>query len=282
MKNTDRGFIFFYDWGPAFEQMSAENVKKLLLAIVDFARDGIEPPTFTGEASLAAHFIFPALERRQYYKEQGKLGGLTKAKNRINKTENNLDAASTDKNNSEETSTLLVPPLPNSSTPLVPPLPNSSTPLEEKVYHKDKDIDKNKDKYKYKYKDIDIDIDIYKDIDQDPEPPMSPLEGGGPGGTGVFNKVGNFLAKNTESPCSPSRDYGMSFGEFHPNETSQGSKACLQKQPLHDAVRSQRDDGERSRESIFDMTEEEREVFFNQRRREINRALDEYLSSSKR
>ena len=89
--------------------------------------------------------------------------------------------------------------------------------------YKDIDIDKDKDK------DKDIDIDIYKDIDTDiyPEPPMSPLEGGGPGGTGVFNKVGIFRAKNTETPCPPSREYSTSFGEFRASEISQGGKASF-------------------------------------------------------
>ena len=234
MNNTDRGFIFFYDWGPAFEQTSAENVKKLLLAIIDFAKDGTPPPKFTGEAAIVAGFIFPALERRQYNSENARKRAERRwnkprnsdegddmlpdavamrnscesdalhAKNRYesdalhakNRCESDADAMRT--HNTFNTEAI---PMHNTFNAEAMPEHNTvnANALKELCY-KDKDIYKDKDKYKDRYKDIDIykdadedtDTDKYKYTDKDREtPPVSPLEGGGPGGTGgCINKVG--------------------------------------------------------------------------------------------
>ncbi|MCQ2355000.1 MAG: DUF6291 domain-containing protein [Clostridia bacterium] len=71
MSDTERGFLFFYDWLPAFRQLSGEDFKCLFLAMIDYQRDGTEPPEFEGVANVIGLFVFPQLERRKQYVENG-------------------------------------------------------------------------------------------------------------------------------------------------------------------------------------------------------------------
>ena len=72
----DKGLLFFYDWQTAFEALSGDECKALLLAMLDYRRDGIEPPKFEGGAKIAAAFIFPAIDRSIERAESGQKGGL--------------------------------------------------------------------------------------------------------------------------------------------------------------------------------------------------------------
>ncbi len=73
--NKVDGLLFFFDWLPAFEELSGDDVKALLIAMVKFRRDRTEPPQFQGNARIAASFIFPAIERSMRNAGNGRQGG---------------------------------------------------------------------------------------------------------------------------------------------------------------------------------------------------------------
>ncbi len=74
----DKGLLFFYDWQPAFETLSGEDCKALLIAMLDYRRDGTPPPEFEGMAKVAASFVFPAIERSAKLAEAGRNGAKKK------------------------------------------------------------------------------------------------------------------------------------------------------------------------------------------------------------
>lgn len=57
------GMLFFYDWIEALESIPPKEFKTLVMAMLAYSRDGVEPPEMKGNAKLAASFIFPALGR---------------------------------------------------------------------------------------------------------------------------------------------------------------------------------------------------------------------------
>ena len=62
--NTEKGMLLFYDWVDALKCLNPEEMKKMLLAMVEYHRDGTPPPEFEGEgAKMISHFIFPQLRR---------------------------------------------------------------------------------------------------------------------------------------------------------------------------------------------------------------------------
>ncbi len=73
---NDKGLLFFYDWKPAFEALSGDDCKALLLAMLDYRREGIPPPEFEGGAKIAAAFIFPAIDRSIKLSSAGRKGGI--------------------------------------------------------------------------------------------------------------------------------------------------------------------------------------------------------------
>ncbi len=74
----DKGLLFFYDWQPAFETLSGEDCKALLIAMLNYRRDGTPPPEFEGMAKVAASFVFPAIERSAKLAEAGRNGAKKK------------------------------------------------------------------------------------------------------------------------------------------------------------------------------------------------------------
>lgn len=80
----DKGLLFFYDWQTAFEALSGDECKALLLAMLDYRREGIEPPKFEGGAKIAAAFIFPAIDRSIERASSGRKGGLRTQQNASN------------------------------------------------------------------------------------------------------------------------------------------------------------------------------------------------------
>ena len=74
MSKKNSGMILYYDWLTAMEQLSGNDVKKLLLAIRDFQLNGTPPPELKGKSKLLASLIFPSIERRRLLSDCGKRG----------------------------------------------------------------------------------------------------------------------------------------------------------------------------------------------------------------
>ena len=62
--NTEKGMLLFYDWIEALKCLNSEDFKQMLLAMVEYHRDGTPPPEFESEgAKMISHFVFPQLRR---------------------------------------------------------------------------------------------------------------------------------------------------------------------------------------------------------------------------
>ena len=99
MTNPDKGLILFYDWKSCFELLSGDECKKLILAMIDFSRDGKEPPDLEGMAQMAVNFIFPQIKRAKDAHEQksraGKAGGEKRVQNAKEREKNQADSSTT-------------------------------------------------------------------------------------------------------------------------------------------------------------------------------------------
>lgn len=74
MAQSDKGFLFFFDWLEPFEILDGEEFKKIFFSMLRYQRDGTPPPEFDGAAKIVASFVFPQLERRQTKSNAGKFG----------------------------------------------------------------------------------------------------------------------------------------------------------------------------------------------------------------
>ena len=74
MARSDKGMLFFYDWKGTFEELPGNECKALLLAMLDFCQNDIEPPKFKGKSSIAASFIFSFLKRSKQNANAGRKG----------------------------------------------------------------------------------------------------------------------------------------------------------------------------------------------------------------
>ena len=84
--NLSNGFLFMYDWLPALNILSGDEVKTLFLALIDRQRNGTPFPEFESElVQVFANMIEPTIERRI----NGSKGGY-KA-NSDNKPNTNID-----------------------------------------------------------------------------------------------------------------------------------------------------------------------------------------------
>lgn len=106
MAKTDKGLLFFYDWKIAFEALSGDDCKALLLAMLDYKQNGTQPPEFEGSAKIAAAFIFPAIDRSIKCADAGRSGGLKTQNLKADSDSASSDAsrvASTTKQNKNKT-----------------------------------------------------------------------------------------------------------------------------------------------------------------------------------
>lgn len=71
---TEKGFLLFYDWVDALDMLSPKDFKRLLLALIEYQKNGTEPPEFSNKAKTIASLIFPQIDRRKYLAEMGKKG----------------------------------------------------------------------------------------------------------------------------------------------------------------------------------------------------------------
>lgn len=83
MANLENGFLVLYDWLPALESLPAQDMKKLLLALIDLQKNGIPLPRFTNnQAAIYAQMIEPTIRRRLEGKRSSRnantLGGTPK------------------------------------------------------------------------------------------------------------------------------------------------------------------------------------------------------------
>lgn len=85
MAKANKYMIFFYDWRKPIEKLSGAECKKLLLAMLDYCENGIQPKDFGGKVGLIADLIFPQLERAQGLSkaraDAGSAGGKQKVAN---------------------------------------------------------------------------------------------------------------------------------------------------------------------------------------------------------
>ncbi|MBQ7225456.1 MAG: hypothetical protein IJX02_02500 [Clostridia bacterium] len=73
-----KGFVFYYDWMKQLAKLDGESLKQVLSAMVDYHRDGINPPALEGLADMALGFIVSQMERMRENGELGRLGGRPK------------------------------------------------------------------------------------------------------------------------------------------------------------------------------------------------------------
>lgn len=71
----DTAFPFFFNWRKPFAILSGDECKALLLAMLDYAEHGTEPPAFDGCAEMAAAFVFPALDKSRELREAKRRAG---------------------------------------------------------------------------------------------------------------------------------------------------------------------------------------------------------------
>ena len=82
----DKGLLIYYDWKVPLETLPGDDFKALVLAMMDYSKDGTPPPEFEGMAKMAAAFIFPAISRAKEAAEAGRRGGLKSKENREKKS----------------------------------------------------------------------------------------------------------------------------------------------------------------------------------------------------
>ena len=82
MAKKDKGLLFFYDWANAFEALSGDECKTLLLAMLAYSQDGTAPPEFEGGAKVAASFLFPAISRAKELSKAGSIAGRASSEKR--------------------------------------------------------------------------------------------------------------------------------------------------------------------------------------------------------
>ena len=86
MAKENKCMLFFYDWEEAFEMLTGEECKTLILAMIRYHRDGSNPPELTGAVRLAASFILPQISRAKEVSEEraeaGRRGGRASVKQR--------------------------------------------------------------------------------------------------------------------------------------------------------------------------------------------------------
>ena len=79
--NLDSGFLLSYDWVPALKMLSGDEVKTLILALVDRQRDNIPLPKFESELlNTFAQMIEPTIKRRL----DGHAGGVKASESKSN------------------------------------------------------------------------------------------------------------------------------------------------------------------------------------------------------
>ncbi len=63
--NLEYGFLFLYDWLPIFDELPAESLKELLLALIDRQRNGTPMPHFSDpRCNVFFRIIEPTISRR--------------------------------------------------------------------------------------------------------------------------------------------------------------------------------------------------------------------------
>lgn len=93
MARSDKGMVFFYDWKDTFEELPGNECKALLLAMLEYCQNDVEPPKFKGKAGIAASFIFSFLKRSKQNAQAGKkgMGKRYDSDNGVNNGVNNDD-----------------------------------------------------------------------------------------------------------------------------------------------------------------------------------------------
>ena len=72
---AEKGMIFFYDWVEPLRTLDNKDFKELVLAMLDYHRYGIKNESLGGLAGMAAHFIYPQIDRMRASITNGKKGG---------------------------------------------------------------------------------------------------------------------------------------------------------------------------------------------------------------
>lgn len=76
--NISNGFLIFYDWLPALENLSYKDFKTFLMALMYYQKDGTPLPEFPKPIKTIATFIVPQIDRRIFCSDIGKLGAKAK------------------------------------------------------------------------------------------------------------------------------------------------------------------------------------------------------------
>ena len=70
------GMYCYYDWINPLKKVPPEDFKELIIAMLEYHRDGTPPPVFGDITGVVADFIFPQIERSKKYAQNGAKGGV--------------------------------------------------------------------------------------------------------------------------------------------------------------------------------------------------------------
>ena len=77
------GMFMYYDWVRPLKKVPAKDFKDLVLAMIEYHRDGTKPKEFDGAAGIAADFIFSQIKRSKSYADIGSKGGQSTQRNGV-------------------------------------------------------------------------------------------------------------------------------------------------------------------------------------------------------
>ena len=63
--NNEKGILLFYDWFNALMCLSGDELRKMLVAMIEYHRDNTPPPEFEGYSAVIGSFIFPQIRRQK-------------------------------------------------------------------------------------------------------------------------------------------------------------------------------------------------------------------------
>ena len=126
----DKGLLIFYDWKDVFEELPPDDCKALLLALINYKQNHIQPPEFLGSAKIAALMMFSAIDRAEKLSEAGRRGGKRTQEASKGALKGDSKANSTTKQNKTETKQY-------NTKESITPSANTPSPsdLEEKIYY---------------------------------------------------------------------------------------------------------------------------------------------------
>ncbi len=80
MEQKNKDFLLFYDWYKIIKNMSHKHAHMLIIAMVEYQANGVEPPEFPEKIRDVATLMFDQLRRRMENQVNGRKGGEVRAR----------------------------------------------------------------------------------------------------------------------------------------------------------------------------------------------------------